>query len=81
MDNLSDLQSLGLTLPSPAYLIGAILFGLIGFAAFRYGKTTGRPVVRWLGFALMVYPYVVSDTVMMYLVGVGLCGAIYWYRN
>jgi len=38
MDNLQDLQSLGLTLPSPAYIIGAIVFGIIGFAAYRYGK-------------------------------------------
>jgi len=26
---------MGLTLPSPAYLFGALMFGVIGFAAWR----------------------------------------------
>jgi hypothetical protein len=38
MDELSTLQSLGLTLPTPAYLFGIILFSVIGIAAYRYGK-------------------------------------------
>ena len=42
MDNSSVIQSLGLTLPSPAYIFGAIAFGLIGFVAYRYGKRAGR---------------------------------------
>ena len=81
MDNLNDLQSLGFTMPSPAYLIGVILFSFIGIAAYMYGKSTARPPLRWVGVALMLYPYVVSETWLMYLVGVGLCGALYWYRN
>lgn len=81
MDPLATAQSLGFTMPSPAYLIGAILFGLIGFAAFRYGKTMSRPIVRWLGFTLMVYPYAVSETWLLYALGIGLCGALYWYRH
>ena len=40
MEELKDLQSLGLVLPNPAYLIGASLFGLIGYAAFRRGRKT-----------------------------------------
>jgi hypothetical protein len=81
LDNLSEMQSLGFSLPSPAYLTGAILFGLIGFAAFRYGKTSGRPIIRWLGFTLMAFPYVVPQTWLMYLIGAGLCIALYWYRD
>ena len=35
MDSLTALQAMGLTLPSPAYIFGAIVFGLIGFVARR----------------------------------------------
>jgi hypothetical protein len=38
MDQLKTLESLGFTLPSPAYIFGTILFGIIGTAAYRYGK-------------------------------------------
>ena len=33
MDSLVTLQAMGLTLPSPAYLLGSALFGLLGYAA------------------------------------------------
>jgi len=56
MGNLQDLQSLGLTLPSPAYIFGAVVFGIIGFAAYRYGKKAQRTTTKWLGVALMLYP-------------------------
>ena len=35
MQDLQSLGSMGLTLPSPAYLFGALMFGVIGFAAWR----------------------------------------------
>jgi len=73
MDSLDALQSLGITLPSPAYIFGAVVFGLIGIAAYRYGKKTGRPRSKWLGVVLMLYPYVIPQTWLLYLVGVALC--------
>jgi hypothetical protein len=81
MDTLSAMQSLGLELPSPAYIFGAILFGLIGWGAFRYGRKKGRKLTLWLGVALMIYPYAVSNTWLMYAVGVALCGAIFLDRG
>lgn len=80
MDTLSTLQSLGLTLPSPAYIFGAIVFGLIGFAAWRHGKKVERPLTKWLGVALMFYPYAIGQTWLLYLVGAGLCAALFWDR-
>lgn len=80
MTSLNDVESLGFSLPTPAYLVGAILFGIIGFAAYRYGKKASRPNVKWIGVGLMVYPYVVSETWAMYAVGVSLCAALYWFR-
>jgi hypothetical protein len=70
-----------LALPSGAYLLGALLFSAIGFIAWRYGKSTGRPATQWLGVALMLYPYVVPDTAIMYAVGTALCFALYYYRS
>lgn len=81
MNDLNSLNSLGLALPSPAYIFGAIIFGLIGFAAYRYGKKTSLTYPKWLGVALMLYPYAISDTWFLYLVGGGLCGALYIFRE
>ncbi len=76
MDELAALQALGLELPTPAYLAGAIVFGLIGLVAFQRGRKSGRPRTRWLGVALMLYPYAVSRTWLLYAVGLALCAAI-----
>jgi hypothetical protein len=77
MDELSALQSLGLTLPSPSYLFGVVAFGLVGWAAYRRGKKAQRPRTKWLGVALMLYPYAVSRTWLLYLVGAVLCAGLY----
>jgi hypothetical protein len=50
------LSELGFAMPSLAYVIGAIVFGLAGLAAYYDGKRHGRPRERWLGVALMLYP-------------------------
>jgi hypothetical protein len=81
VNNLQAVESLGLTLPTPAYLIGAILFGLIGFAAYRYGKKMLQPNAKWIGIAMMLYPYVVSNTWLLYAVGGGLCVALYLFHE
>ena len=56
MNELKALQSLGLVLLSPAYIAGAILFGIAGYLAYRSGKKSTRPVLTWTGVALMLYP-------------------------
>lgn len=45
------------------------------------GGKRPNPPVRWIGLALMLYPYAVSDTRLLYLVGAALCGTIYWFRG
>jgi len=81
VDDLKALQSLGLTLPGPAYIFGAVVFGLVGLAAYRYGKKSGRPRTKWVGVALMLYPYVISETWLLYCVGAALCAALYLDRG
>jgi len=76
-DTLTTLELMGFTLPSRAYLIGAILFSIIGYAGYRYGKKTSLQTTKWIGIALMLYPYAISETWLMYIVGVGLCIGLY----
>ena len=80
-NELETLGALGITLPSPAYIVGAIVFGIVGLAAFVQGKRAGRPRTRWLGLALMLYPYVVWQTWLLYLVGIGLSVAVWFDRG
>ena len=78
MDELSSaLETLGFEWPSPAYLIGMVVFSIAGYAAYRYGRKKQRPRTLWPGVALMFYPYVVSQTWLLYVVGVALCGIIW----
>jgi MFS family permease len=81
MNEIATLESLGLSLPSPVYIFGAIVFGLVGIAAFRYGRKSGRRRTLWLGIALMVYPYAISTTWLLYAVGAALCAGIVLDRS
>ena len=80
-DTLETLGTLGITLPSPAYLMGVVVFSLVGIAAYYYGKRHGRQRMRWLGLALMLYPYVVWQTWSLYAVGTGLAIAAWLDRG
>jgi hypothetical protein len=64
-------------LPSPAYIFGAILFGLLGMVTFSRGKKTSQPLLTWTGVALMLYPYAISETWLMWSVGIGLSALVF----
>lgn len=76
MNDTLDLA--GFSWPTPAYLAGLLVFGLVGMAAFRYGRKADHPRTLWIGVALMLYPYVVSRTWLLYAIGVALCIGIWW---
>ena len=77
MNELTQLESLGLALPTPAYILGAVLFGIVGWVAFRRGRRTTNSVLIWTGLALMLYPYGVSQTWLLWILGMALCGLVY----
>lgn len=82
MDEQQLFSSLLGMLPTPMYILGSILFGIVGFAAYRYGKKTERTRSKWTGVALMFYPYLIgSNTALLYLTGAALCGVLYFYRD
>jgi len=58
-----------------------IIFGAIGLAAFIYGKrrASWRPMI--IGIALMAYPYFLTGTLVIYLVGIALSAALYFWRE
>jgi hypothetical protein len=56
-----------------------MLFGAIGFVAFMYGKKMGRLGPLILGLLLMIYPYFVTNTWLLYGVGaLFTTGLFYW---
>ena len=68
-------------MPTPAVLFAGILFGLIGLAAFQFGRknTLYRPMA--IGVVLMVFPYAVDQTWLVYLIGSVLCALLYFWRD
>ena len=55
-----------------AALVWSMLFGLIGLGFFMYGKNESAPVPMFCGLLLMVYPYFVSDVLVIIAVGLVL---------
>jgi hypothetical protein len=53
-----------------ATILWSLLFGSIGMGYFIYGKRQAQAVVRYTGLALIAFPYVVSDTVAMVIIGI-----------
>ncbi len=80
-DLLALSSSIGLQLPSVVYIVGALLFSTIGLVAWRYGAKMQRNRVKWLGIALVFYGYFAWETWILYGVGIGLCVALYIWRN
>ncbi|MGB8634968.1 MAG: hypothetical protein WCD66_08045 [Rhodanobacteraceae bacterium] len=65
---------------SPATLMWGILFGSIGLGFFLYGKRQRMIVPLFCGIALMAYPYFVSATWALVLIGVVLMAVPYFLR-
>jgi hypothetical protein len=68
-------------MPSMSNLFAAILFGSIGFAAFIYGKKTMSWKAMVIGVALMVYPYFIGPTWLLYLIGAVLSASLFIFRD
>jgi hypothetical protein len=73
----SLLAAFGFQMPSPAYLVAIFLFSILGMAAWIHGRKGAHPRTRWLGLAMMLYPYVISSTLWLWIIGLALCVAIW----
>jgi len=57
-------------MPDPEILVWALLFGSIGLGYFTYGRRQSQPVARYIGIALMVFPYFVTGVTAVVIVGI-----------
>ena len=64
-----------------ASLFGGLVFGTIGFFAFRQGRRSGSVKTIGIGVALMIYPYFIPNTVLLYVVGVLLTASLFFFRD
>ena len=62
-------------------ILAWVIFGGVGFVAFVYGKkqSSFKPLV--IGIVLIAYPYFVTNTIALYMVGFILCAALYFWRD
>ena len=81
MNELNSLQSMGLTIPSPPYLIGSIIFGILGYVSFMRGRKMGRSELTWAGVALTLYPIAVTDVWLLWVIGAFLTVLVYFKWN
>jgi hypothetical protein len=65
---------------SLATIAVAVVFGLVGFAAFRYGKKNGEPRPLFLGIALMAYGYFISNVWVSLAIGAVLTLLLFFPR-
>lgn len=65
---------------SEAFLLCGVVFGSVGLAYFVYGKKQRRFVPLLCGIALMAFPYFMSNTVLLVVVGLVLSVVPYFFR-
>ena len=64
---------------SEAFLLWGVVFGSVGLAYFVYGKKQRRFVPLLCGIALMAFPYFMSNTVLLVVVGLVLSLVPYFF--
>ncbi len=62
---------------STANILAGIFFGSIGFAAFIYGKKQTSLKALVIGLILIVYPYLVSNPIALWVIGIVLTLALF----
>jgi hypothetical protein len=80
-ESLALLEAMGITLPTPAYLLAVLLFGVIGIVLFIMARRRRKRMVKWVALALMLYPYVVWGTAPAWGAGMALCALAAWCWN
>ena len=66
---------------STAYLLWGVLFSSIGLGMFIYGKKQAYHSACICGLVLMVYPYFISNTYLLVLLGIVITAAPYFWRD
>jgi hypothetical protein len=61
-------------------LLWGLLFGSVGLGFFVYGRRQKRVVPLACGLALMIFPYFVSNTILLVSLGLALIAIPYFVR-
>ncbi|MDP2029847.1 MAG: hypothetical protein Q8K12_09455 [Thiobacillus sp.] len=61
-------------------LLWSLLFSSVGLGFFLYGKKQQAVVPLFSGLALMIYPYFVSNMILLVVIGVVLIALPYFVR-
>jgi hypothetical protein len=70
-----------MSFPSPGALFASLLFGAIGLGALIYARKMSAFKPAILGVALMAYPYFVSDSLLLWGVGIALTIALFVFNG
>lgn len=54
------------------YLLISLVFSSIGLGYFIYGKKQKHKIAFYTGICLMLYPYMITDPLMLVVIGVAL---------
>ena len=65
---------------STSLLFWGLLFGSVGFGFLIYGKKQKALVPLVCGLVLMVFPYFISNTILLVAIGVALIAIPYFVR-
>ncbi len=63
-----------------SWLLWGLLFGSIGLGFFVYGKKQKAVVPMVCGLALMIFPYFISNTIVLVAIGAMLTAVPYFVR-
>jgi hypothetical protein len=63
---------------SLATILIAVVFSVVGFVAFRYGRKNGEPRPLFLGIALMAYGYFVTNAWVSFGIGAALTALLFF---
>jgi hypothetical protein len=61
-------------------LLWGLVFGSIGFGFLLYGRKQRAVVPLICGLGLMVFPYFVSNTILLITIGIVLIAIPYFFR-
>jgi hypothetical protein len=66
---------------NPHTLLAGFIFGTIGWGAYSYGRRLELWQPRAIGVVLMVYPYLISHRILVWLVGVCLLALLWFFHD
>jgi hypothetical protein len=65
---------------NPALLLWSLVFSFFGLGFFTYGKRQAAPIPLVVGITLMIYPYFVSNLILLVCIGIALIALPYFVK-